>query len=104
MSPLARLRAFIAARNEYRRELRRTRQLHLDPVALFIAERTRRCPGSVIPAPLIYREYARWSEANGTFVRTPIRLALALAQSGYRKRVGNGVHWVDIDLLVEEPR
>lgn len=89
---------FLAKRRAHKRSI----ALKVDPISVFIAERTRSHEGSVIPAALVYREYHRWSEAHGLAARPPSALSRRLSQLGYSKRTGNGVHWHGLDLLIED--
>ncbi|GEM_PF-6124851 len=100
-SPLRALKALLAQR----REARRQRARRADPIGTFIAERTRYLQGSFVPAARMYSEYERWSQANGLYAHLPQAVSRRLASFGYRKQAGRGgVHWLDIDLLVEDVR
>ena len=99
--PIPAIKAFLARRREHRKQLAR----RADPIGTFIAERTRPHDGSQVQSPLIFEAFCRWSRANGFEVyASPRALHLRLVKAGYRKRVGNGIFWIDIDLLVEETR
>lgn len=101
MSALDPLRAFLASRAAARLERKR----RADPIGAFIAERTRYLQGSFVPAARMYSEYERWSLANGFYAHLPQALSRRLGLLGYRKQAGRGgIHWLDVDLLVEEVR